>query len=158
MQTAQRRGACRKEKFYFRKSIFTDSSVCKNEKLLNGGGEGGCPSKIEDEYELMTVNEIVNGKGEFPGIIPLIKDYLNNLDVDVVTQCTIKQHLRLIEGRANGDLMTTASYIRKFVAEHPKYEFDSRVDDEIVYDLINNLNRISSGETKCKELFYESKF
>jgi glutamate--cysteine ligase catalytic subunit len=66
--------------------------------------------------------------------------------------------LRLIEGRANGDLMTTASYIRKYVTEHPKYEFDSRVTDEIVYDLINNLNKISNGEILSKELFYETKF
>jgi glutamate--cysteine ligase catalytic subunit len=157
MQTAQKRDACKKEKFYFRKSIFTDSistklpSACKNEKLLNGE----CST---EEYKLMTINEIVNGNEEFPGIIPLIKDYLNNLEVDVVTQCTIKQYLRLIEGRANGDLMTTASYIRKYVTEHPKYEFDSRVNDEIVYDLINNLNKISNGEILSKELFYETKF
>ena len=63
----------------------------------------------------MTISDIVNANDEFPGIIPLIKDYLNNLDVDVVTQCTIKQYLRLIEGRAKEELMTTASYVRIYL-------------------------------------------
>ena len=161
MQTAQKRDACKSHKFYFRKSIFTSSdsvsklpSVCKNDKVLSGC----CCSSTNEEYTLMTISDIVNGNDEFPGIIPLIKDYLNNLDVDVVTQCTIKQYLRLIEGRAKGELMTTASYMRKFVREHPKYEFDSRVSDEVAYDLLNHLNKIANSQVVCKELFYESKF
>ena len=115
-------------------------------------------SCIENEYCLMTINDIVNGNDEFPGIIPLIEDYLNNIEVDVVTQCTIKQYLRLIRGRANGSLMTTASYMRKFVREHPKYEFDSRVSDQIGYDLLSHLKEIANGNVKCKELFFETKF
>jgi glutamate--cysteine ligase catalytic subunit len=165
MQTAQKRDACRSEKFYFRKSIFTSAdsvskcpSVCKNQKVMDCCCSSNVATCLENEYTLMTINDIVNGNDEFPGIISLIKDYLNNIDVDVSTQCTIKQYLRLIEGRANGELMTTASYMRKFVNEHPKYDHDSRVGNEITYDLLNHINKIANGEVECRELFYDSKF
>ena len=133
MQTAQKRGACLNEKFYFRKNI---------------NDPGDC------ELVEMSVNEIVNGSDRFPGCIQLIKDYLSNMDVDVDTQCTIKQYLQLIEGRASGKLMTTASWIRKFVQNHPKYKKDSRIDEEINYDLMWRIHLISTGQIKCPDLLF----
>lgn len=60
--------------------------------------------------------------GEFPGLIPLINSYLNGMDVDADTHCTIQQYLKFIQKRASGDIFTTASFIRKFVTEHPDYK------------------------------------
>ena len=82
---------------------------------------------------------------------------MNNLDVDVETQCTIKQYLHLIESRANGDLMTSASWIRKFVTTHPKYKQDSNLTDEINYDLMWRIYLISTGQIKCPELLHPFK-
>lgn len=136
MQTAQKRDACLNEKFYFRKNIQTESE--------------------DEKYEMaeMSVNEIVNGSDRFPGCIQLIKDYLRNLEVDVDTQCTIKQYLQFIEGRASGKLMTTAAWMRKFVQTHPQYKQDSRINEEINYDLMWRIYLISSGQIKCPELLY----
>ncbi len=86
------------------------------------------------------------------GLIQIIKDYLVNLEIDVETQCTIRQYLCLIESRARGDLMTPAAWMRKFVLQHPKYKQDSIVTDEINYDLMWRIKLISSGEIKCPEL------
>jgi len=145
MQTAQKRDACRTEKFYFRKSIFTDDK--KPVASQNG--------VKEEEYELMSINEILNGKDSFPGLIQLIREYLNDLDVDVHTQCTIKQYLKLLGGRASGEKKTCASWMRDFVMKHPKYEHDSRVSDEIAYDLMWQIHLISSGQSECSEMFYK---
>jgi glutamate--cysteine ligase catalytic subunit len=144
METAQKRNACLGETFYFRKNI--------SEKTTNNPGD-------ENEIVKMSINEIVNGSDRFPGCIPLIKEYLSNLDVDVDTQCTIRQYLQLIEGRASGKLMTTASWMRKFVLSHPNYKKDSRIDDEINYDLMWRIHLISSGQIKCPDLHfpYETK-
>jgi glutamate--cysteine ligase catalytic subunit len=141
MQNAQKRNACLEQKFYFRRNISTGTSNESN--------------KSQDECELveMTINEIVNGSDHFPGCIQLILDYLSNLDVDVETQCTIKQYLKLVETRANGTKMTVAAFIRKFVESHPKYNQDSRINDEINYDLMWRIYLISSGQIKCPELF-----
>jgi glutamate--cysteine ligase catalytic subunit len=146
MQTAQKRDACLSEKFYFRKNIFTS--------LSNGATDTfkACNGTDECDMTEMSINEIVNGNDKFPGLIQIINNYLSNLDVDVDTQCTIKQYLNLIESRANGKLMTTASWMRKFVQNHPKYKKDSCINEEINYDLMWRIYLISSGQIKCPEL------
>lgn len=55
----------------------------------------------------MTLNEIFNGKeGEFPGLIPLIKDYLKDMDVDAQTSCTLQTYLRFIRKKASGTVIS----------------------------------------------------
>ncbi|XP_065566691.1 glutamate--cysteine ligase catalytic subunit-like isoform X2 [Artemia franciscana] len=124
MQRAQKRDAVKNEKFFFRKDPLTANSSC----------------------EEMTVNEIVNGKeGFFPGLIPLILNFLNSVEVDADTHCTIRQYLKFISRRASGDLETTASWIRNFVRSHPAYKFDSVVSEEINYDLMVAVDEIETG-------------
>ena len=41
---------------------------------------------------------------DFPGLIAVIEFYLNHLDIDVDTKCTISQYMKLISGRASGNL------------------------------------------------------
>lgn len=136
LERAQKRDAILNQKFYFRRNIHQDST--SNE-----------PDIIE-----MSINEIINGSDRFPGCVHLIKDYLSNLDVDVDTQCTIKQYLSLIEARANGKLLTTAAWIRKFVTTHPAYKDDSRVTEEINYDLMWRIHLIATGQIKCTDLLF----
>lgn len=146
MKTAQKRDACLKERFYFRKNIYTKSD------------EGECcKNKDQCDASKMSINEIVNGSDEFPGLIQLINDYLSNLEIDVETQCTIKQYLHLIGSRANGTLMTPAAWMRKFVMQHPKYKHDSQLTEEINYDLMWRIHLISSGQIKCPELLHAFK-
>jgi len=138
MKRALKRDAVLEQKFYFRKN------------LEKGESE-------DDECMEMTMNEIINGKGDdFPGLIPVIHFYLNHLDIDVDTQCTISQYLKLIEGRASGELMTTAHWMRNYIRTHPLYKFDSVVSQEICYDLMKKCDRITNGEEKCPELFADT--
>ena len=58
----------------------------------------------------------------FPGLVPLIHSYLESMDVDADTHCTIQQYLRLIQKRASGELLTTASWMRQQVLNHPEYK------------------------------------
>lgn len=62
-------------------------------------------------------------EGEFPGLIPLINNYLSGMDVDADTHCTIQQYLKFIQKRAAGDILTTASWIRNFVMNHSDYKY-----------------------------------
>ena len=140
LERAQQRNACAEQKFYFRRNIF---------KQADKTGES---KRDECELEEMSLDEIVNGSSNFPGCIPLIHQYLSYLDIDAETQCTIRQYLSLIESRANGTLMTTASWIRKFVTNHKLYKHDSRVSEEINYDLMWRIYLISTGQIKCPEL------
>ena len=110
MANAQKRNACREQQFWFRKDINPESKA-----NAEATAEG-------EEYELMTIDQIINGKGTFPGLVPLIHSYLSSMDVDTDTHCTITQYLRLIQRRANGQLLTTASWIRQEVLSHPDYK------------------------------------
>ena len=48
--------------------------------------------------------------------------------------------------------MTTAAWIRKFVASHPDYKQDSVVSDKVTYDLISKIKLLSEGTETCAEL------
>ena len=48
--------------------------------------------------------------------------------------------------------MTTAGWIRKFVATHPDYKQDSVVSEKITFDLYKEMKKISNGEITCPEL------
>lgn len=38
----------------------------------------------------------------FPGLIPILNSYLENMEVDVDTRCSILNYLKLIKKRASG--------------------------------------------------------
>lgn len=158
METAHRRDAVLNDRFYFRKD-----PVMKLNVTVNGASpaqsETSTPEEpngrpatplgpVEDEYELMTIDEIINGKidGTFPGLIPLVESYLDSVNVDVETRCELAQYLALIKGRANGSLWTAAKWIRHFVREHKEYKMDSVITDGMAYDLVKAAERITENE------------
>lgn len=111
MQTAQKRNACTAERFWFRKEIF-------------GKPRNNQRGPIDNEFVLLTIDQIMSGNGSwFLGLIPLMKRYLTSMDIDFETRNTIKSYLGLIQQRASGGLMTTASWIRKEITSHPEYKY-----------------------------------
>ncbi|CAI9617081.1 unnamed protein product [Staurois parvus] len=101
----------------------------------------------------MSIDTIINGKeGVFPGLLPILNSYLENMEVDVDTRCTILNYLKLIKKRASGELMTSARWLREFVSNHPDYKHDSVITDKINYDLMVKCNQIANGQTSCPEL------
>ncbi|XP_043659811.1 glutamate--cysteine ligase [Drosophila teissieri] len=214
MQTAQKRDACRKEKFWFRKSSKTTEQRAakaqaqaqaqtngkatlngnglangngsengdqeEQQPLTNGsaklnghgntngatngmsngtngssnGSSNGADSDhtdTDDEenelFQLLSINEIFNGKPNvFPGLVPLIRSYLQSMEVDTDTHCTIEQYLRFIQKRAAGELITTATWMREQVLSHPDYKQDSVVSERINYDLLKRIQGIQEGK------------
>ncbi|XP_049675332.1 glutamate--cysteine ligase catalytic subunit isoform X2 [Accipiter gentilis] len=149
MKMAQKRDAVRQGMFYFRKDI------CKGGNTVVdgcGSAQNGTGTDAE-EYTLMSIDTIINGKeGVFPGLIPILNSYLENMEVDVDTRCTILNYLKLIKKRASGELMTVARWMREFIAQHPDYKQDSVITDEMNYSLIWKCNQIAQGQAECPEL------
>ncbi|XP_059685038.1 glutamate--cysteine ligase catalytic subunit isoform X2 [Gavia stellata] len=149
MKMAQKRDAVRQGMFYFRKDI------CKGGNAVVdgcGSAQNGTGTDAE-EYSLMSIDTIINGKeGVFPGLIPILNSYLENMEVDVDTRCTILNYLKLIKKRASGELMTVARWMREFIAQHPDYKQDSVITDEMNYSLIWKCNQIAQGQAECPEL------
>ncbi|CAK9816605.1 Glutamate--cysteine ligase catalytic subunit [Anthophora plagiata] len=139
MVRAQKRNAVIAEKFWFRQDITSDV------KKQEDDGQA--------EYTEFTINEIINGKdGVFPGLIPLVNSYLASMDIDADTHCTIQAYMKLIQKRASGELLTTASWLRKEVISHPEYKNDSVITQRINYDLLKKIQKIVANEISCPEL------
>lgn len=162
MFEAQKRDAVKRCKFWFRKDIVSSSSPSEATACVEAVGccYQNCTSKpetsIDESCVLMSINEIINGKeNQFPGIVPLLRQYLNSIEIDATTHCTVLKYLRLIADRASGKLLTTAQWIRNFVLNHPNYNHDSVVNDIINYDLLVIANKIQKGEESVAELLGE---
>ncbi|KAI5284815.1 Zn finger-containing GTPase- Activating Protein for ARF, partial [Ascosphaera aggregata] len=106
---------------------------------------------VENEYDLTTVNEVINGSSDpdgFPGLIPLVDSYLNSMNIDVETRCHLASYLNLIRKRADGRLWTNAKWIRNFVDKCPDYKGDSQVNEEVTYKLMKAVEEITEFEGK----------
>lgn len=166
METAHNRDAVLKDKFFFRKDPFP-----RLERVMNGSDAGSStpipvsrPSTpigpVDDEYELMTINQIMNGKADgFPGLIPLVENYLNSVNIDVETRCDLTRYIDLIRKRASGQLWTGAKWIRSFVRSHQDYHLDSEVSETICFDLIKAVEKINCDQDRdiAKEMFRTAK-
>lgn len=114
MQTAQKRNACHTERFWFRENIFGGNEWKRNNSEV---------MSTDDELKTMTIDHIFNGNGSsFPGLIPLINNYLSSMEIDFTTNTTINRYLQWIAEKASGKLMTTASWIRKEITNHSEYK------------------------------------
>uniref|UniRef100_A0A3Q3IDH6 Glutamate--cysteine ligase n=1 Tax=Monopterus albus TaxID=43700 RepID=A0A3Q3IDH6_MONAL len=151
MKVAQKRNAVQEGMFYFQKDIFKGCNpVPDGAASAQNSLETDCAN---EEYTLMSIDTIINGKeGVFQGLIPILNSYLETMEVDVDTRCTILNYLKLIKKRASGELMTMAKWMREFVAKHPQYKQDSVITDKINYDLFRKCDRIAKGKEQCPEL------
>jgi glutamate--cysteine ligase catalytic subunit len=136
MRRAMRMDAVANETFWFR------HHVLPSRKLL-------------DSTEEMTMHEIISGKGEFPGLVPLCYAYLEHIQCDSKAFERIDQYLAFIQKRASGELMTPAAWMRQFVQNHPDYKQDSVVTDSISYDLMVACDEIGRGVRSCPEIHGE---
>lgn len=60
--------------------------------------------------------------------------------------------LYLSNRRATGELMTPATWMRRFVDQHPEYQHDSVITPQIAHDLLTTCHGIGTGEIACPEI------
>lgn len=161
MERAHAVDAVLNEKFYFRRNPFPSRPSRANtvfgDDNSNSRPGSAHPSRpaspggpVEDEYEEMTVHDIINGSIDgdgFPGLIPIVESYLDSVNVDVTTRCQLATYLELIGKRASGELDTAARWIRNFVDAHPAYAHDSVVGEDVNHDLIGAVITIGERES-----------
>ncbi|CAE6535453.1 unnamed protein product [Rhizoctonia solani] len=145
MRRAQQRDAVHAEKFWFRKDVRPTA-----QESLTGASNGR--HAAADEYDEMTIDEIVNGKGCYPGLIGIVNAYIESQDTDPTRKLKLRKYLELIQRRADGSLQTPATWIRNFIRSHPAYKHDSVVSREINYDLVKAIDEIERGDRRTPEL------
>lgn len=151
MKVAHHRNGILSEKFWFRTDVFRDvedhSSNSSGDSPSNSSSEEVQDSAMEGKYEQLSIHEIINGcSSGFPGLIPIVRQYLQSVNVDMETLCSLEKHLSLVSKRASGELVSDATWIREYIRGHPGYKFDSVVTPEIHYDLVKTVEKITNGE------------
>ena len=55
---------------------------------------------------------------EFPGLVPLVREYVNSSEMDLDTRCTVMLYLQLISERASGERQLLVAFSFLFVYIH----------------------------------------
>jgi len=107
-----------------------------------------------DEYGALSIEEIMLGDGENGplGLIPIVQAYLDMIGCDERSRKVVERYLSLIADRARGKLMTASSWLRKYVSLHPSYKDDSRLNEEVVYDLLKACDGLTEGSLCAPQL------
>eukprot|EP00752_Nemacystus_decipiens_P005836 g5272.t1 len=151
MRRAHARDAATKGRFFFR-----GNAGFARPPAREGCGPGSkyrpCVDEAQSGYEEMTILEILEGKGDFVGLLPVVHAYLEHTNAGRSTIDDVDGYLDHLRKRAAGEVMTTAAWLRHFVRSHPGYRMDSVVTDEIAYDLVMACQEIGLGKRTCPEL------
>lgn len=149
MDIAKNRDAVRQSKMWFRRrgwlsgqthSIRPRRTMCKENVCVDGND-----AKTAD-VALMTANEIFNGEedyNEFPGLVPIVRYYLDHSKMTPMEQARIEPYLDLISKRASGESPTPATWMRDFVRSHEDYQQDSYMSEKICYDMMQEIVRMN---------------
>ncbi|CCH42120.1 Glutamate-cysteine ligase [Wickerhamomyces ciferrii] len=108
------------------------------------------------EIDELSINEIINGSSQFIGLIKIVENHLKTqYNIEISSNGPYSRfyyYLKLISGRASGELISPANYIRYFVLGHETYQKDSKITEEINFELLEKLNRISKYDDSQGEL------
>ena len=158
LSRAHRRDAINTQRFHWRKVVKNcppeDSEAGSSSNSSGSSPCGGFSSSDEPEWEEMSLGEIMLGKEscQYPGLIPLVRTYLDMIQCDAQTLEVVNRYLELLSLRACGQLLTAASWLRKFVSVHPDYQHDSQLRQSVVADLMRSIEQIQSGKIEVTQL------
>ena len=113
MQRAQRRDAIHSQRFHFRSSRHTSQT---------------------QEYTLADIFHGSPGDNTMPGLLPLVHSYLDSLNMSETERQRLNRYLDLVAMRVDGRLMSTATYFRQLVQQHPANRHESVVCESINCD------------------------
>jgi glutamate--cysteine ligase catalytic subunit len=75
----------------------------------------------------MTITEILTGKDEFMGLMPLILEFCKIQKYDEKHVTHIEHIINFIVARSKGEVPTGARFIRDYILKHPFYKKDSKI-------------------------------
>lgn len=110
--------------------------------------------KIPQTGEILelTMNEIFNGLGKWPGYISMVEQFIFETFGKINER--LSAYLQLIKGRSNGSIKTIATYIRGLIKSHSKYNNDSIINSDVNYTICEFANLMGKNDlTTLKSIF-----
>jgi len=103
----------------------------------------GCRNSAAEPPTLLSINEVINGCTGFPGLLPLIENFLDETKPEEhALRKALRPYLDFIRDRAVGAEETPARWMRKFVENHPSYGKDSVIQRDICYDMLTSIAKM----------------
>lgn len=166
MDIAGRRDAVVSQKFSFRTNVvpktgdytqnclrdaeFLKSRVDTNSNAANNPNHLLNPEQIEEEekFEELTIREVLEGKEEvgYIGLYPLIYKFIELQNYSEEQKKKLKTFLDYMLDKAKGEVPTGARFMREFVHKHPAYQQDSKLNKDILYDLMYTLLHLNTDQ------------
>lgn len=84
------------------------------------------------------------------GLIHMMQEYmaLKNWPEDKRTE--IMHYIHFLCDRANGAIPTGASWIRGLVNNHASYAHDSRLNDEVTFDVLSAMSTVNDPQSSAR--------
>ena len=111
MKRATHRDAVNSQQFFFRQQVLPTTEDLSAEQ------RGDSPPS-EQEYLPMSIDAIVNGQEGFYGLVPLVRMYVDSVDMDVDTRCTVLRYLSFISKKASGVCVCVCMCVCLYVCLH----------------------------------------
>lgn len=140
MDLAHERDAVTTQKFEFRSEVIPSSD----------------DGVDREEFERLSVDEIINGGARFKGLLPFIYRFLGEQDVDEKVSRALKPYLDLVSSRASGRLWTAARWMREYVRSHEEYREDSYVNPQVCYDMMKRIRGLIEGDRRGCGMFQQT--
>ena len=144
MERAHKRDAILNEKFWFNTRCYDPSQpasdLLKHECLRSR--EGSQLGK-EPRYEELYIHEILSGKGDFPGLLKIIKTFVEMQEYQKEHTDQIDHILDFLAARSKGEVPTGAKFIRQYVLQHPLYRKDSIISPCLNFNLICQIIKLN---------------
>lgn len=117
-------------------------------------------SNSKEELRKLTTDEIINGSDTFPGLIKLVVKLISlellpesakhhcDLTELALKMLKLQSYLKLISYRASGKIPTIAKWLRDQVVSSNLYKKDSKVSNELNYELIKKSIDITNYDDK----------
>jgi glutamate--cysteine ligase catalytic subunit len=149
------KGAATGEKFHMRMESLNKASEGwgKDERTQ-------VPPKEDCTTKEMSLDSIFNGdtRTGFKGLLPVIREYLDDLQCDNLTKANLEPYLKLLERRASGELPTTAQWMRNKLVSHPDYRHDGLIPRSAANDFMDLAEDIGMGRKQCPKLVGRENF
>ena len=64
----------------------------------------------------------------------------------------IMRFVNFLGKRSKGEIPTGARFIRNWVAEHPAYNRDSKLNDQINFDILTMMSHINDSDSEARRV------
>lgn len=143
---------------HYKSELFEGKKTCSwlvpiskvDENMKRGEGRDAVLNQLfwwknlHGDLDEVSIDVIVNGGAAYVGLVPLIKDYLNTSNhlISKETKQTLLKSVEFVADRASGKESTNAKWMRQLVIKHPEYKHDSVVSKEIVFGLLDEIDKM----------------